>query len=297
MCICGKPKSIPKLNPNILKMKTLKYALLLAIALFMSCSNDDNNTPTPANETDGLTLVQTFTNDNHTIYLYTESGEFTQGYNEIYIQLKEADNYITDASLSWSPLMHMMSMQHRCPFSEITKVPNKQTLYKGYIVFQMASNESEFWQLSIDYSLSGNTYEATDEITVLPSNKQRVTSFIGSDNERYILALVEPNAPQVANNDMVVGIFRMENMMDFPIVDDYLLKIDPRMPGMGNHGSPNNVDLTQSTDGFYHGKLSLTMTGYWRVNLILENQNGESLKGEPITETNPNSSLYFEIEF
>jgi hypothetical protein len=297
MCLCGKPKSIPKLNPNILKMKTLKYALLLATALFMSCSNDDNNTPTPANETDGLTLVQTFTNDNHTIYLYTESGKFTQGYNEIYIQLKEADNYIADASLSWSPLMHMMSMQHRCPFSEITKVPNKQTLYKGYIVFQMASNESEFWQLSVDYSLNGNTYEVSDEITVLPSDKQRVTSFIGSDNERYILAMVEPNAPRVAINDMVVGIFRMENMMNFPIVDDYSLKIDPRMPGMGNHGSPNNVGLTQSTDGFYHGKLSLTMTGYWRVNLILENQNGESLKGEPITETNPNSSLYFEIEF
>lgn len=297
MCLCGKPKSIPKLNPNILKMKTLKYALLLATALFMSCSNDDNNTPTPANETDGLTLVQTITNDNHTIYLYTESGEFTQGYNEIYIQLKEADNYIADASLSWSPLMHMMSMQHRCPFSEITKLPNKQTLYKGYIVFQMASNESEFWQLSVDYSLIGNTYEASDEITVLPSDKQRVTSFMGSDNERYILALVDPNAPQVAINDMVVGIFRMENMMNFPIVDDYTLKIDPRMPGMGNHGSPNNVDLTQNTDGFYHGKLSLTMTGYWRVNLILENQNGESLKGEPITETNPNSSLYFEIEF
>ena len=69
------------------------------------------------------------------------------------------------------------------------------------------------------------------------------------------------------------------------------------MPGMGNHGSPNNIDLTQSTDDFYHGKLSLTMTGYWKVNLMLENQNGETLKGEPITDTHQSSSLYFEIEF
>lgn len=69
------------------------------------------------------------------------------------------------------------------------------------------------------------------------------------------------------------------------------------MPSMGNHGSPNNVDLTQISNGFYQGKLSLTMSGYWKINLMLENENGEILKGEPITESNESSSIYFEIEF
>ena len=279
-------------------MKTLKYALLAATALFMSCSDDDNNTPTPVNETDGLTLVKTIQNDTHTLNLFTQNGELTEGYNEIFIQIKDAqDNFLTDASLSWSPLMYMHNMQHSCPFSEIAKVQEKQTLYKGYIVFQMAGNSSEYWELTFDYTLNGTAYQASGEIDVFQSDKRRVNSFMGSDNERYIIALVEPNDPQVAINDMVVGIFRMENMMNFPVVDDYTLKIDPRMPGMGNHGSPNNIDLTQSTDGFYHGKLSLTMTGYWKVNLMLENQNGETLKGEPITDTNESSSLFFEIEF
>ncbi|MFA7446315.1 MAG: hypothetical protein WCY89_10240 [Flavobacteriaceae bacterium] len=279
-------------------MKTLKYALLAATALFMSCSSDDNNTSTPVNETDGLTLVKTIQNDTHTLNLFTQNGELTEGYNEIFIQIKDAqDNFLTDASLSWSPLMYMHNMQHSCPFSEIAKVQGKQTLYKGYIVFQMAGNSSEYWKLTFDYTLNGTAYQASGEIDVFQSDKRRVNSFMGSDNERYIIALVEPNDPQVAINDMVVGIFRMENMMNFPVVDDYTLKIDPRMPGMGNHGSPNNIDLAQSTDGFYHGKLSLTMTGYWKVNLMLENQNGETLKGEPITDTNESSSLFFEIEF
>src|SRR5690606_10379006 len=129
--------------------------------------------------------------------------------------------------------------------------------YKGYIVFQMAGNSSEYWELTLTYSLSGTTYQASGEIDVFQSEKRKVNSFMGSDNQRYVVALVKPNDPQVAINDMVVGIFRMENMMSFPMVEDYTLKIDPRMPGMGNHGSPNNTDLTQSTDGFYHGKLSL----------------------------------------
>ena len=47
----------------------------------------------------------------------------------------------------------------------------------------------------------------------------------------------------------------------------------------------------------YNGKLSLSMTGYWKINMKLLNQDGEVLKGEDVTEDNPESSLYFEIEF
>jgi hypothetical protein len=99
---------------------------------------------------------------------------------------------------------------------------------------------------------------------------------------------------------MVAAVFKMQDMMNFPIVDNFKLKIDPRMPSMGNHGSPNNVDLTQSvSDKLYHGKLALTMTGLWRINLQLLNASNEVLKGEAILDSDPLSvsSLYFEIEF
>ena len=70
------------------------------------------------------------------------------------------------------------------------------------------------------------------------------------------------------------------------------------MPSMGNHSTPNNVNATQAAaGGFYNGKLSLTMTGYWKINLQLLNASNEVLKGEAITETTTESSIYFEIEF
>ncbi|MCB4234160.1 hypothetical protein LDL59_00990 [Kaistella anthropi] len=97
---------------------------------------------------------------------------------------------------------------------------------------------------------------------------------------------------------MTLGVWKMQDMMTFPVVNGYTVKIDPRMPGMGNHGSPNNVNATQTSAGkLYNGKLSLTMTGYWKINLQLANAAGTVLKGEEVTEQNPESSLFFEIEF
>jgi hypothetical protein len=47
----------------------------------------------------------------------------------------------------------------------------------------------------------------------------------------------------------------------------------------------------------YHGDLSLTMTGYWVLNLKLLNDQDDLLKGEDVTEENIQSSLYLELEF
>ena len=47
----------------------------------------------------------------------------------------------------------------------------------------------------------------------------------------------------------------------------------------------------------YKGKLSLTMTGYWKINLQLAKADGTVVKGEPITDAVQASSIYFELEF
>ena len=125
-----------------------------------------------------------------------------------------------------------------------------------------------------------------------------VSTFTGTDGIRYLVAYVAPQNPKVATNAISVGVYKMQDMMTFPVVNNFKIKMDPRMPSMGNHGSPNNTDLTQSTtDGFYNGKLSLTMTGYWKINLQLLNASDNVLKGEPVTTENPASSLFLEIEF
>ncbi len=279
-------------------MKFLRIILLVIVTIFASCTSDKDDTT--IDELEGVTPFKEITNTTHTIELYKHMGGFEQGFNEIALKIKDkaTNQYIKNATVTWMPVMHMAMMNHSCPKSPVTKVSTDGLVYEGYIVFQMAQNANEYWDLKIDYTINGSAYSMTSVIDVPLSAKQRVSTFTGSDSVRYIVAYVDPHHPKVGINDMVVGVWKMQDMMTFPVVDNFKLKFDPRMPSMGNHSSPNNVDATQNGAGdLYSGKLSLTMTGYWKINLQLLNASGTVLKGETITDAVPASSIYFEIEF
>ena len=271
---------------------------ILAVAIsLVSCSNNDSTAT--VDELVGISKFKEISNATHTIELYSHMT-VEQGYNEIKIRIKDnsTNEYVKNAVVNWMPLMHMTMMTHSCPKSGVEKITADGTLYEGYIVFQMAQNATEYWDLKIDYSVNGTNYSVTTVIDVPAATERNVNSFTGSDGIKYIVAYAEPHHPKVALNDMVVGIFKMQDMMNFPVVDGYTLKIDPRMPSMGNHSSPNNVNPTQIITGdLYTGKMALTMTGYWKINLQLVNANGEVVKGEEISDTVLGSSIYFDFEF
>ncbi|OUR93357.1 hypothetical protein A9Q87_05270 [Flavobacteriales bacterium 34_180_T64] len=281
----------------------LKYILpILFIALMStSCSTDESNDdPQIVNEVDGLIRIHDIINDTHTIELYSKTGNFSTGYNAISMRLMDntTNLYVEDASITWLPMMQMPTMQHSSPRSSIAKSLGKDTVYEGYIVYQMTGMDGSGWSLTIDYSIADMVYTATESITVTQAENQNVTSFMADDGSNYVIAMIEPSAPKIAINNLKVGLFRMESMMSFPIVEDYTIALDPRMPGMDNHTSSNNTDLSYSAaDTMYHADLSLTMTGYWVLNLKLLNTMDEVLKGEDVTDDNNQSSLYLELEF
>lgn len=289
-------------------MKYLKISMLVAlIAIFMvSCSKDDDITPNNINEIENLQLIKSFSKDGYTLELFNKTGKFQVGYNKLTLRLKDAGGkYVQNTTIDWMPMMTMnmggMTHQHSSPYSEISKVSGKQTLYQGYIVFIMASDEPDnYWDLHINLSVDGQNISIEDKVNVITTESQYnkvYTSGMGTDDENYMLALVEPENPIIGTNDIVVALFKKGDNHDFPIVNNYKIKVDPRMPGMGNHSAPGNVDMTQGNDGFYHGKVGFSMSGYWKINLILEDGSGTVIKGEPVTETNPESSLNFKIEF
>ena len=278
-----------------------KYILpIILLALFsVSCSEDENDDFQP-NEIEGLTKIQELSNDTHVIELYNKSGMFYIGYNEVSLRIKNKSNneFEENANLSWLPIMQMPSMNHSCPKSNPIKAAGKNTVYQGFIIYQMTNADGSGWSLTVNYSIDGADYVATSDIVVLQNNLQNVSSFLGSDNTKYVVAFMEPSQPIIGINDLVIGVYKMETMMSFPIVENYSLTLDPRMPGMGNHSSPNNTNLVYNlSDKMYHANLSLTMTGYWVLNLKLLNTSEEVLKGEDITELNTQSSLYLELEF
>ncbi|MBA6151231.1 hypothetical protein [Gelidibacter maritimus] len=280
----------------------LKYIIpiLFVTLITMSCSTDDDNSDLIINEVENLKKIKELTNATHTIELFNATGKFETGYNAITIRIKDnaTDNYVENASLSWMPVMQMPTMKHSAPKSDISKSLGTKTLYEGYIIYQMANLDGSGWSLAIDYAIDGINYSITSDITVLQSEYQNVTSFMGADDKRYIIAMIEPRSPKIAINKLQLALFEMETMMSFPVVADYKITLDPRMPGMGNHSSPNNTDLTYNlATKLYEGNLSLTMTGYWVLNLKLLNDSDEVLKGENVTEEHPKSSLYLELEF
>ncbi len=272
--------------------------------LVISCRTSDSDEITlpsnPNTEIEGLLKIKEISNDTHIIELYSKTGTTALGYNDIKLRFKNKANnqYEKNATVTWKPLMHMTTMSHSCPNSSVQKVTSEGSLYSGYIVFQMPENTSEYWDLQINYTIGTATYTATTVISVPVQTKKTVSALMGTDNVKYIVAYIDPKSPKVAINDMVLGVWKMQDMMNFPVVDGYTVKVDPRMPGMGNHSSPNNVHATQSGVGkLYSGKLSLTMTGYWKINLQLAKADGAVVAGQEITEGNPASTLFFEIEF
>lgn len=282
-----------------MKMKTLIYILPIIITLFISsCSSNDDNLI--LDETTALNQIQTLSNTDHDVEIFSTKNKLEQGYNNIYLRIKDktTGDYIKNANLTWKPMMHMTNKMHSCPKSTIQKTEGKETLYNGYIIFQMSENATEKWDLTIDYTVNTISYTVNDKITVPASSKKKVTVFMDSDNTKYVLALINPDTPKVGLNDFKIGIYKMETMMSFPIVENYMIKQDPRMPSMGNHSSPNNTNLEYNTTSkMYEGDLSFTMTGYWKLNLMLYNNTNTLIKGEEVTDTNDSSSLFLEIEF
>ncbi|MCM4159696.1 hypothetical protein FHG64_15195 [Antarcticibacterium flavum] len=278
-------------------MKFFNYICLLLLAAVSSCSTTSEETA-PLNETENLFLIQTLENDHHFLELYSESGELKEGYNKILLRLQDKidKEYIPNAEVEWIPVMDMGTIKHSAPNSEVVKAPGKNTSYEGYIIFQMAGGDSGTWSLQINYTVDGENFSMEDRLQVLASPRKKVTVFKGKDEVNYVLAIIEPRQPKVATNDISAALYKMENMHKFSIVDNYRILIDPRMPAMG-HGSPNNVHLTQGNKGVYHGKLNLTMSGYWKINLQLEDETGEIIIGEAITDTNQDSNIFFELEF
>lgn len=188
---------------------------------------------------------------------------------------------------------------HGCPYAGPTPAAADGSTYQGYAVFIMASGDMAHWILNVTFSDGGQEREVEVPLNVISteSDYHKVyTSVMGTDGIVYMLAMVQPTNPIAGVNDMTVCLFRQEGETSFPRVDGYTLRVDPRMPGMGNHGAPGNEDLVQGEDGFYHGKAGFSMSGFWKINLILENADGTTVAGNEVTDTALESSVLFKVE-
>lgn len=264
-------------------MKTIfNWAIvaLLPIILFSSCKKDNPDPQPTPNPWDEMVLVHdtVLQADDLKISLYSDKELFV-GYNHLYFLVTNAAGklVIQPTAISFSPWMQMTSMNHACPHGQPVWMADTKMSH-GYSVFQMASGMMGSWFLDLTVTVDGVEYQYSISPPVVTPTEARLFSFTDAISSNvYIVALIEPMNPKIGINDFIVGFYHKESMMSFPPVAGMGVEINPEMPSMG-HGSPNNVDPVYTADGRYEGKVNFTMSGYWKVNMIIKDSESVVIK-------------------
>lgn len=263
-----------------------------------------------------------FTDGNYKIGIEALNGTFYKGYNEIRLKIINihTNEPIHNSAVTFLPILtDNGDNKTSCPHSYDLVYEANGDYYSGYSVFTSESGVTGTWELYVGFTDNDRTHTFNQTISVWQQDNANLnmTSFTGNDGETYVIALIAPQKPRVAENELVAGIYKYNRPADlggtfpdpsqflFAQASKYTLLLDPRMPepSMGNHSSPNNRDLEQQNDGLYYGVVNYTMTGNWTLNFILLDENGEILKGTEVpTDFTPGiegtkSELYIDILF
>ena len=289
-------------------MKKVKglFLILFVVALTACNSNDDGVQADDAdccsaeealNTYNFLKTVQlvpeltTEIDGKYNVYVYTKTGGFHTGYNDIYFVTtkKETGNYIKDVTVtSNSPLMYMskMNMYHSTPVSDKSRIVNYDYLAvkRVWVSFLMNTSENGSWTYSYEVDVLGKTggVEKKDiVVSALPDGQVWLKSFkVGDDT--FFLSLVNPTDWKTGTNNIKAYVSKKSNPITTPYAlatETFTVDIDPRMPDMGNHTSPNNTSLVKQEDGSYQGTINLTMTGLWRIHLKVKDSEGNIVAG------------------
>ncbi|MDR0542448.1 MAG: FixH family protein [Dysgonamonadaceae bacterium] len=113
-----------------------------------------------------------------------------------------------------------------------------------------------------------------------------------SANKTFYVFFLSPKMLEDGINNLQAVIY-LENMKT---VTGYRIEIDPRMPDMENHSSPNNKPLEWNAGkNIYEGVLNLTMTGWWRLNLKVYDENNSLIGGSKV-DGQSSSMLYWDVD-
>ncbi|MBO4891145.1 MAG: FixH family protein [Prevotella sp.] len=240
------------------------------------------------------------------VFAYSRNGSFHTGYNEIFFVAtkKKNGNYIKNFDVtSLTPLMLMvkMNMKHSTPVGGSAESFNDNYLAvkRTWVSFVMNTSEAGSWTLGYNVSVLGSNggIEAADIVVdALPEGQQWLKSFKVGDNT-YYLSLVNPTDWQTGKNSIKAYVSKKNTPATTPYglaQEQFTIEIDPRMPDMGNHTSPDNVALTKQANGSYQGTVNLTMTGRWRIHLAVKDEKGNVVAGGDDL-SDGFSSLFWEV--
>lgn len=245
-------------------MKKIIMMTLISVIALVSCKKEDVTPEDPGTPAETLVTIGSAVNaNNETVTLFSGTSDLKTGYNKLYVTVKNGSGVaLTDAVVSFAPLMDMGSMSHGCPVEQPVYNSAKGK-YEGVVVFTMASTQGSW---TLDVVVNGNP--VTFNLTIGSAPTKVVGSYSGTDGSVYIVSLVPPAKWNVGMNDVEIMINKKESGMSYPAENEFSVVMDPEMVSMG-HGSPNNTSPVSIGNGHYKGVVNLTMTGDWRLHFVL----------------------------
>ncbi|MBL8921401.1 MAG: FixH family protein [Myxococcaceae bacterium] len=237
----------------------------LFLVLVLAACGPAPSTPAPR------TVLGTATVDTLSGELST-SARLSMGLSTVWMKLTDNGAPVTDAAVMLMPVMTMPTKSHACPVvGEV--VHQGGGVYRGQLVFQMASADMGTWTLGVKVTRGGVEKKLSFDVVV--GDGSSVHSFTVADPnnaammKRYVMSVSFPEGAKVGLNKVLVTLHRMQDMMTFPAFDDASFEMVPEMPAHG-HGSPNNVAPTLVAPGRYEGTVNFTMPGEWKTTFTVK---------------------------
>ena len=282
-------------------MKKFKYILVaaMAVATLFSCKKDDDKpapVPVPTPEAP-KTVAEAKTDDKekaYTVRLQNTTGTFVMGYNDLTLSvLDAAGKEVAVEAATFTPWMDMFQgvgkggfskeimHTHTCPHTALAKEGN---VWKSQALFQMVTGPSGVWFGTITFKVAGKDYELKRlDFEVKPQtnkalgtvNRFRLFSEAMPKGQTHLYALIAPAEPKAGENEIALGIWKMETMKNFPKVTDWTVEVSVKAKDGAEVLS--TATLRYERD-FYRGKVSYPKAGAYTLSYTLKDAQGKEIQ-------------------
>ena len=297
-------------------MKRFKYITMAALAIvsLLSCSKKDDDKPTPPVPPTPPTQLKTVAEtkvDTYTVRLQNTSGTFVMGYNDVTLSVTDASGKEVDLqAATFTPWMDMykgdgkggfskeIMHTHTCPHTALAKEGN---VWKSQVLFQMMTAPSGVWFGTITFKVADKDYEykRLDFTVVEQTNKAlgKVRNFRvfteggNSKGQKHIYAVIAPEHPKVGENDLVLGIWKMQSMESFPEVEGLTVGVAVKDAA----GKELSTTTLSYKDKFYRGKVTYPKAGTYILAYTLKDAQGNLV--QPKDDKKVDTTIATEIQF
>jgi len=291
------------------KIKNILVAAMAAVAL-VSCSQDDKKEEKPVIPVAPKTVAEQKV-ETYTVRLQSPTGTFVMGYNDVSLSVVDATGKeIAVEAATFTPWMDMFEGDgkggfskkimhtHTCPHTALAKEGN---VWHSKVLFQMKTAPSGVWFAKVTFKVGGKEYKTDrlDFTVVEQTNKAlgkvrnfRVFTEGGNPKgQKHIYAVIAPEQPKVGENDLVLGIWKMQSMESFPEVEGLTVEVAVR----DATGKELSTTTLSYKDKFYRGKVTYPKAGAYILAYTLKDAQGNVV--QPKNDEKVDTTIATEIQF